>query len=85
MIGFGILLCYCLGCGFYWRYVAVVPPILYLLQFIALLPIPESPIWTLGHKGNDEGRKALEWLRYMYTHISLDMNLDIAKLNILFV
>ena len=50
MVGVGILLCYYLGYGFYWRFVAVVPPILYLALFIALLPIPESPIWTLGFK-----------------------------------
>ena len=63
MVGVGILLCYCLGYGLYWRYVAAVPPILYLVLFVAYFLIPESPIWNLSHKGDMKGRKALEWLR----------------------
>ena len=64
MVGIGVLLCYCLGYGFYWRIVAAVPACLYLIIFVAFYPIPESPIWTLSHKGEVEGSKALEWLRY---------------------
>ena len=63
MVGVGILLCYCLGYGFYWRYVAVVPPILYLVLFALFFLIPESPLWSLSHEGEDEGRKTLQWLR----------------------
>ena len=62
-IGFGILLCYSLGIGLYWRYVASVPPILYIILGIVLFLIPESPIWLLGHKGELDARKALQWLR----------------------
>ena len=63
IIGFGILLCYSLGIELYWRYVASVPPILYIILGIALFLIPESPIWLLGNKGELEARKALQWLR----------------------
>ena len=63
MVGIGVLLCYCLGYGFYWRIVAAVPACLYLIIFVAFYPIPESPIWNLSHKGELEGSKALEWLR----------------------
>ena len=63
MVGIGVLLCYCLGYGFYWRIVAAVPAGLYLIIFVAFYPIPESPIWNLSHKGEVEGSKALEWLR----------------------
>ena len=63
MVGFGILLCYSLGIGLYWRYVATVPPILYILLAIGLCFIPESPIWLLGHKGESEAREALQWIR----------------------
>lgn len=63
MVGFGILLCYSLGIGLYWRYVATVPPILYILLAIGLCLIPESPIWLLGHKGESEAREALQWIR----------------------
>ena len=31
MLGAGILLCYCVGTGLYWRYAASVPPVLYIL------------------------------------------------------
>ena len=61
--GFGILFCYSLGIELSWRYVACVPPVLYIVVTIALFFIPESPIWLLGHKGEQEARTALQWLR----------------------
>ena len=64
MVGFGILICYSFGIELSWRYVASLPPVLYILLAIALFFIPESPIWLLGHKGDQEARKALQWLRY---------------------
>ena len=64
MVGFGILICYSFGIELSWRYVASLPPVLYILLAIALFFIPESPIWLLGHKGEQEARKALQWLRY---------------------
>ena len=63
MFGIGILLSYCSGALLYWRYSSAVPSVLYLLLFIGLFRIPESPIWLLGHKGKEEARKALQWLR----------------------
>ena len=63
MVGIGILFCYCLGAGLYWRYVAVIPPMIYIAVVFILQFIPESPIWLLGHKGEDEAREALQWLR----------------------
>ena len=47
IMGLGILLCYSLGAGLYWRYVAVTPPVVYLITFCALFLIPESPVWLL--------------------------------------
>ena len=63
--GFGVLFCYSLGIELSWRYVASLPPVIYILLAIALFFIPESPIWLLGHKGEQEARKALQWLRYL--------------------
>ena len=50
MLGLGILLCYCVGAGLYWRYVAALPPVLYLLLAAGLSRLPESPLWLLGHR-----------------------------------
>ena len=63
MVGLGILLCYSLGAVVYWRYVALLPPLLYLALFLGLLLVPESPLWLLGHRGPDHTREALRWLR----------------------
>ena len=65
MIGLGILTTYCLGAVLYWRFVAIIPPLLYLLLFLALWRIPESPLWLLSHRGTEDCREALEWLRYL--------------------
>ena len=63
MVGLGILLCYCLGAGLYWRYVALLPPLLYVSLALGLLLVPESPLWLLGHRGRQEAEEALKWLR----------------------
>ena len=52
-----------MGAALYWRYSAAIPCLLYLFLFIGLFRIPESPIWLLGHKGREDARKALQWLR----------------------
>ena len=65
MVGFGILICYSLGIELSWRYVASLPPVLFMMLAIALFFLPESPIWLLGHKGEPEAKKALQWLRYL--------------------
>ena len=64
MFGLGILTAYCLGAVLYWRFVSIPPPLLYLLIVLALLLIPESPLWLLSHRGPEDCREALQWLRY---------------------
>ena len=63
MLGFGVFICYCLGAGLYWRYVSSIPPVLYIFLAAGLFLIPESPIWLLGHRGEEEALDALLWLR----------------------
>ena len=63
MLGLGILTCYSLGSGLYWRYVSSLPPLLSLLLFCALTRVPESPLWLLGHRGQEEAVRSLSWLR----------------------
>ena len=62
MVQLGVLLCYSLGAGLYWRLVALVPASLYLLNFLLLLRVPESPLWLLGHRPH-QARPALQWFR----------------------
>ena len=69
MIGLGILTTYCLGAVLYWRFVAIIPPLLYLVLFLALWRIPESPLWLLSHRGTEDCREALQWLRYFMVYI----------------
>ena len=62
MVQLGVLLCYSLGAGLYWRWVALIPSLLYLLNFLILLKVPESPLWLLGHRPG-QAREALQWFR----------------------
>ena len=70
MVGLGILTTYCLGALLYWRIVSTIPPLLYLLLFLTLCRIPESPLWLLSHGGPEDCREALQWLRYGGSYIS---------------
>ena len=63
MVGLGILTTYCLGALLYWRFVSAVPPLLYLVLFLTLYRVPESPLWLLSHRGTEDCRLALQWLR----------------------
>ena len=63
MIGLGILTTYCLGAVLYWRFVSIIPPVLYLVLFLLLWRVPESPLWLLSHRGPEDCREALQWLR----------------------
>lgn len=64
MTGVGILTSYILGSFLYWRIAASIPPLLFFLVLsCGLIPVPESPVWLLGHKGKEAGREALQWLR----------------------
>ena len=76
MFGIGILIFYCLGAVLYWRYVASLPPLLYFLLALGLFFPPESPIWLLGHKGENEARSALVWLRYHGCQLYLHENIQ---------
>ena len=69
MIGLGILTTYCLGAVLYWRFVAIIPPILYIVLLLALWRLPESPLWLLSHRGPEDCREALQWLRYFMVYI----------------
>ena len=63
--GIGCLVCYCLGAILYWRYVAIIVPVFLIIQALGLPFIPESPIWLLGNRGEEEALQALKWLRYL--------------------
>jgi MFS family permease len=63
MLSIGIMVSYCLGAGLNWRYLTIFPTILNLLFAAGLSRIPESPIWLLGHHGNEAASSALIWLR----------------------
>ena len=63
MVGVGVLLTYSLGSLLYWRYVACIPPLLYVVMILGLMLVPESPIWLLSHQGKDKAKDALIWLR----------------------
>ena len=65
MYSLGVLTTYILGAGLYWRFVSTIPPLLYLLLFLALWRLPESPLWLLSHRGTEDCREALQWLRYV--------------------
>ena len=69
MIGLGILTTYCLGAGLYWRVVAIIPPFINFILFLALWRTPESPLWLLSHRGTEDSREALQWLRYLMVSI----------------
>ena len=63
MLSLGITLVYILGKFLNWRWVAVAPIVLIMLFATGMLLVPESPIWLLGHRGGEETRGALGWLR----------------------
>ena len=65
MYSLGVLTTYILGAGLYWRFVSTIPPLLYLLLFLTLWRLPESPLWLLSHRGIEDCREALQWLRYL--------------------
>lgn len=59
----GILIIYALGACFTWNIVAFCGSILPVIALIALILIPESPVWLVRRKKFDKARKALLWLR----------------------
>jgi len=63
MLSSGITIVYVLGAVMYWRIVAAFPVGIIIILVTGLSLVPESPIWLLGHRGDEETKKALEWLR----------------------
>ncbi|XP_076748724.1 facilitated trehalose transporter Tret1-2 homolog [Xylocopa sonorina] len=59
----GVLIIYALGASFTWHIVAFSSAILPIIALIALVLIPESPIWLVKRKKLEKARKALLWLR----------------------
>ena len=53
VLNFGILIIYCLGAFFPWRFVSSLPPLAYILFFIALLGLDE-PEPNLIHRRTQE-------------------------------
>ena len=62
-LSLGILTTYCIGAIFYWMIVSIIPPFINFILFLALWRIPESPLWLLSHRGREDCREALQWLR----------------------
>ena len=55
VLNFGILVVYCLGALFPWRFVSMLAPIFYFLFFIALWTVPQpQPKPQLSHRGTEE-------------------------------
>ncbi|KAK9298249.1 hypothetical protein QLX08_008337 [Tetragonisca angustula] len=59
----GILIIYALGACFTWNIVAFCGSILPVIALIALILIPESPVWLVRRKKFNKARKVLLWLR----------------------
>ena len=66
VLNFGILIIYCLGAFFPWRFVSSLPPLLYILFFIALWRIDDHKHNLIRRRTQEESegiRKAL--VRYL--------------------
>ncbi|XP_039296743.1 facilitated trehalose transporter Tret1 isoform X1 [Nilaparvata lugens] len=59
----GILLVYALGSRLHWRLVACFGLVLPSIAAVALLFLPESPVWLVNKDRADDARKSLLWLR----------------------
>ncbi|CAL7950226.1 unnamed protein product [Xylocopa violacea] len=59
----GILIIYALGACFTWNIVARCGALLPIAALLALIWIPESPIWLVKRKKLEKAKKALLWLR----------------------
>lgn len=62
-ISLGNLLQFLLGSFLPWRQAVLINAALPLISSIAFCFIPETPIWLLTKKRNDEAKKNLAWLR----------------------
>lgn len=61
-MSFGILLSYIAGNWLQWRYLAFFSAVFCLLLFVALLPLPESPVWLQNRGDEMLVKKSVEWL-----------------------
>jgi len=59
----GILLVYILGAVMEWKTVSGVIAAFPLLSLVAIVLLPESPVWLVNDNRIQKGEKALWWLR----------------------
>ncbi|RZF45156.1 hypothetical protein LSTR_LSTR007119 [Laodelphax striatellus] len=59
----GILLVYALGSRLHWRVVASLGLVLPTVATLALLFLPESPVWLVNQNRANDARRSLLWLR----------------------
>lgn len=59
----GILLVYALGSYFHWRHVAWAGTILPLMSFVAIMFMPETPVFLARNNKLKQASRALTWLR----------------------
>ena len=59
VLNFGILIIYCLGAFFPWRFVSSLPPLFYILFFIALWGIDEPEPNLIHRRTQEEIRNPL--------------------------
>ncbi|KAK9506888.1 hypothetical protein O3M35_008739 [Rhynocoris fuscipes] len=62
-IGTGNLIMYLMGTFTDWRSAAAMSTAVPVIAFVAILQVPESPVWLLMKGRRDEARASLAWLR----------------------
>ena len=81
VLNFGILVIYCLGAFFPWRFVSTLAPIFYFLFFIALWRIDEpepNPTHRRTQEDSEGFRNSL--MRYLFTSLSPSSQLYVVIL-----
>ena len=63
MVNIGVFLAFLLGTVLGWRWMSTVCAVIPCLYALVLLPLPESPLFSLRNGREDQTRSALQWLR----------------------